>query len=270
MVYERPNDPSSIGGVLTDSVKLYRASIVSLILPVFLLELIIVEMRSYFFAAGGWHLDVGHWPGSIAVYAASAYMYGFIIAHVHSVASGSSGIRPSLGIALRRLPPMLVVPLVYGFAVLIAPMLFFALHTSLDRLDILSWIYLLPSLKGLMLLSIIPAVFVAVALFAILLLPVTEGRGPFESLDRSHSLVRRHWWKTFVVVAIAIATFATKYIVIYMYYRHLSDLFDNIPAGYTIAWLTGVAFYAIILPLTVCLMYGAYQNLRLHEQFSTP
>ena len=270
MTYDRPTEPSGVLGVLTDSFRLYRASIVSLFLLVFLLESIVLAIRPYIYPGAGSEHGFVYWLRLITTYLAGVYMYGFIIAHVHSVASGSSHIGSSLAIALRRLPAMLVVPLIYGIAVLIPPMLILVLHTGLDRLDIMSGIYLVPSLKSLMLLSIIPAVFVAVALFAIFLLPVTEGRGPFESLNRSSSLVRKHWWNTFVIVVIAVAMIAINYTATYAVVLGLSDLLDNIPAGYAISMGTGIALYVIILPLIVCLVYGAYQNLRLHEQSSTP
>lgn len=270
MTYDPPTEPSGIPGVLTDSFKLYRASIVSLFLLVFLLETIVLAIRPYTYPGAGSEHGIVHWLRLIATYLAGVYMYGFIIAHVHSVASGSSRIRSSLATALRRLPAMLAVPLIYGIAVLIPPVLILILHTGLDRLDIMSGIYLVPSLKSLMLLSIIPMVFLAVALFTTLLLPVTEGRGPLESLNRSYSLVRRHWWKTFVVFAIAIATITINHTATYLVVLGLSDLLDNFPAGYAISMGTGIALYVIILPLIVCLAYGAYQNLRLHEQSSAP
>ena len=41
MMYERPTQPSSIGGVLADGFRLYRASIRSLYVPVFWLGLVV-------------------------------------------------------------------------------------------------------------------------------------------------------------------------------------------------------------------------------------
>ena len=231
-----------------------RASGPPLYVPLFLLLLLVGEGAlavERYYAAG-----VGYWLLQVASYVATFYLYGFIIASVHFVASSDPiGIRSSLAIAMRRLPAILAVYLLFGLAVFVGYTPWMVLQVLLDLRSIVTMILPL----------IFVVLLVATALFASLILTVTEGLRPIEALRGSYSLVRRQWAKTFVVLAIMIALVTAMSIAVNQVTLALSDPFDSNLVANIVSGLTYAAFQAIIMPFGVCLMYGAYQDLRLRQ-----
>lgn len=252
MTYERPTDPSSVIGVLTDGFLLYRASVKSLFIPVFVLALIVGEV------AVSWHSDTGarYWIQWIASWVVSIYMYGFIVASVHFVASSDpGGIRSSLGIALRRLPTILVVYCLLALAIFAGSMLLLVPMVLLG----------LDGFFGGILAVTVSAAVLAPRLFASLFLPVTEGYGLSDSFREGYALVRRHWCKTFVILAITAAVVMGLSTANYRVTWFLGSQFDSGLVANIVSMLTYAAFNAIIMPLGLCLLYGAYQDLRLRQ-----
>lgn len=252
MTYDRPTEPSSVLGVLTDGFLIYRASIRSLFLPVFVLSLIVGEV------AVGWQSDTDarYWIRWIVSWVVSIYMYGFIVAGVHFVASSDpSGIRSSLGIALRRLPTIIFVYFLVMLAIFAGTML---LSIPIVLLDLASFIFSILALA-------VSAALVGTALFASLLLPITEGYGPSDSFREGYSLVRRHWVKTFVVLAITATVVAGLNSANYQVTWFLTNQFDSRLVANIVSMLTYAAFNGVVTPLGPCLLYGAYQDLRLRQ-----
>ena len=252
MTYDRPTEPSSVIGVLTDGFLLYRASSKSLYVPVFVLALIVGEV------AVNWHSDTGalYWIRWIISWVVSIYMYGFIVARVHFVASSDpSGIRSSLGIALRRLLTVLAVYFLLTLAMLAGSMLLGVPIVLLDR----------DSFFLVILAFTVSVALVGTALFASLLLPITEGYGLYDSFREGYSLVRRHWCKTFVVLAVTAAVVMGLSTANYRVTWFLMSQFDSGLVANIVSMLTYAAFNAIIMPLGPCLMYGTYQDLRLRQ-----
>ena len=255
-MYERPTEPSGILRVLTDGFLLYRASIGSLYVPLFLLLLLALAGCVAF--ARFYPTGVGYWLLQVLYVVATFYLYGFIIAGVHFVASNDpNDIRSLLGIATRRLPTILVVYFLSTLAIFAGGML-------------LAVPMILLGLRDIFLIGILPmtvsAALVGTALFASLLLPVTEGYGPFDSFREGYSLVRRHWLKTFVVLAMMVAVVTGLISANYQVAWFLGNQFDSDFVADVVPMLAQTAFNAIIMPLGVCLMYGAYQDLRLRQQ----
>lgn len=251
MTYERPTEPSSVLGVLTDGFLLYRASIRSLFVPVFVLSLIVGEV------AVNWQSDTGvrYWIQWLVSWVVTIYMYGFIVASVHFVASSDpSGIRSSLGIALRRLPTIIVVYFLLMLAIFAGSML---LSVPIVLLRLASFFAILA--------FAVSTALVGTALFASLLLPITEGYGPSDSLSEGYSLARRHWVKTFVVLAITATVVAGPSSANYQVTWFLMNQFDSRLVANIVSMLTYAAFNAVITPLGPCLLYGAYQDLRLRR-----
>ena len=193
-MYQKPTVPRSIGGVLDDSFRLYKASLGSCLLPVLLVSvltgtlsyLVIVSMpptaqisptelltryRTLFATFGIWYL---------LVFVLGMLMYGMLIVIIVAVSRGETPtFGASLGKALRRTPALFVAMIAFVIAISIGTLLL-----------------------------LIPGVYVwnRLTLYAVPL--VTEGQGPFESLGTSWRMVGGHWWRTatvlFVMVAILI------------------------------------------------------------------
>ncbi len=244
MTYERPTQPLSIDGVLVDGFNLFRASIRSLYVPAFLLALIVGMIGPIPFSDDGGDLDVGayYWLRFVASLVAGFYMWGVIAAIVHYIASSSPrGARSPLSIATHRFPTILAVNLLNMLAVSIGALLL-----------------------------IIPGIFLLIALCFSPILPITEGKGPIESLGGSFNLVKGYWWRAFAIVAITLAIgylmgMASEEIALFQANRFEGDLAKN-----AVSALTYSALEAIILPLCFCLTYAMYQDLRLRQTKMTP
>lgn len=268
MTYERPTDPASVAKILDNGLSLFQASFKSMYLPAFWLGLAVgltqwgqIPFRSIEEEVS---LGVGYWLRLPVSLVASTYMYGVIAAIVHYVASGAPrGVRSPLTVATRRFPTLLAVFILYGLAVTIGPLLMVIL-VLLGAL--LSPAAVAVLMDAAILLMLVPVIFLAVALFASSLLAIAEGHGPINSLRESYAMVRGRWWPTFAVVAATTVvstamSFASNAIMVY-----LAEFFDSNTVSNAVSTLAYAAFLAIISPLTVCLFYGAYQDLRLRQK----
>jgi hypothetical protein len=190
-MYVRPASPQSVGGVLDDAIKLYRASFracwpvaaaaavimgaIGAYLALHLLDTGIVNA-----ATAMQFLNVYRQPGVQLAYVADAAAriaaYGAILIYQNALADGESepSMQESLSVMLGRLIPGLIASLVWwvvivvGFALLLIP-----------------GIYLLGAL------CLWP-----VCLFA-------GKAGPLASLGQSRDLIRGHWWRTTTILTVA-------------------------------------------------------------------
>ncbi|MDE0054180.1 MAG: hypothetical protein OXT64_07985 [Gammaproteobacteria bacterium] len=274
MTYQRPTQSSSISAVLADGLGLYRAGIRSLYVPAFCLLLVIGLIQwgqiPYPHIEENAIPDAGHWLRFFATFVVSMFMFGVVIAIVHYIASGApSGVRSPIAIATRRFPVVLAVSVPYALAISIGPLvlvLLVGLSALLDLPAILATL----AFFFMMLVTLVPMMYLAIALFASFIVAIAEGRGPFESLRESFGLVRGHWWRTFALLAIITAaatliSLGTNEVILF-----LADRFDGKPVANTVSALAYAAIYGIFWPLSACLMYGVYQDLRLRRNDVAP
>ena len=241
MTYARPTEPLHVIDVLAEGFRLFRAGIGSLYVPAFLLVLIVgmidpVELQSRDSAQS---LDFGRdfWLPFVASLVAGFYMYAVITAIVHYVASGApEGVPSPLYIATRRFPLILAVNVLFMLGVM----------------------------SGTVLL-VVPGIFLFIALYFSPMLPITEGKGPIDSLNGSFSLVRGHWWRTFAVALITIFLVFMAGMAIEKAALFLADRFDSDLAANTVSRLTYAALEAVVYCLSVCVTYSLYQDLRLRQ-----
>ena len=241
MMYARPTQPSSIGEILADGFSLFQASIRSVYAPTFVLALIIGMMNVSLQPRPDVVADVDFgmvdWLSLLVFFTASIYMYGVVISRAHDIASGDPGeIRASLDIAARRLLVMGAVYLMYGIAIAVGTLLL-----------------------------IVPGIFLFVALFASLFLPIAEEKGPIDSLRESFALVRGYWWRTLAVLVMITAIMAVPSLGMSMIIVSLVTWFGTNWAGNAAWTLTYAVFAAFIVPLGTCLIYATYQDLRLRR-----
>ena len=236
MTYQRPTAPSGIDGIVADGFSLFRASIRSLYLPVFVFSLISLAIFPHQqIAKPDFDFGPEFWLRTLASLVTYAYMYGVITAIAHYIASGSpSGVRSPLSIATSRLPVLLAVNFLAGDAICLGTLLL-----------------------------IIPGVFLVVALYFSTLLPITEGKGPIDSLKGSFDLVDGFWWRTFAIIMIIVAITVPISFVSEFIGPHLAERLEGERMATVVPSLTYAAFAAIIHPLILCLTYGMYQDLRL-------
>ena len=246
MTYQRPAQPSIISNVVADGVRLFQASLRSLYVPAFLFLIIVGLASPVPTPSGGNEADPDFggvfWIRCVAWFVLSNYLFAFITAMVHYIASGApQGVRSPLSIATRRLPVVLAVSTLYGVAAGIG-----------------------------MLFLIVPGVFLTVVLFASPILPITEGKGVLESAKRSYELVKGHWWRAFAIVLISTIAAVLMGLAAEQIGVLLAGWFASEIAADTVLTVTYAALMAIIQPLCFCIMYALYIDLRLRHGDLTP
>lgn len=241
MMYARPTEPLHVVDVLIEGLRLFRAAIRALYVPVLLLVLIAGEIDPLEIPSRdpveNLDFDQDFWLRFVASLVVGIYMYGVMTAIVHYVASGApEGVPSPLFVATRRFPTILAVNLVFMLAIFVGTLLL-----------------------------IVPGIYVLIALYFSPMLPITEGKDSTDSIRGSLALITDHWWRTFAVVTIMIgigymALEASEEIALF-----LADRLDSDLAANTVSKLTYAAFEAIIYSLSICVTYSLYQDLRLRQ-----
>ncbi|HTW74489.1 MAG TPA: hypothetical protein VMD56_06150 [Steroidobacteraceae bacterium] len=198
-MYIRPTAPRTIGGVLDDAVRLYRASfsrcwVLALIggalsgafgvyatLHMGALGALRSATGAAGFAAALTRLQAvehtpGLWVSDVLVTLTWLVVRAALIARQNAIATGGDEtLAAAVGFALRRLPSMIAAAFVWAVALTV----------------------------GLILL-IVPAIWLWGQLQLWLVALVAEDIGPLEALRRSWTLVERNWWRASVTVGVAV------------------------------------------------------------------
>jgi len=251
-MYQLPTAPLSIGGILDDGFRLFRATWRQL-LPIALVAALLGALPEVLIA-GLKEIKPGETPGAptlgIAV-VATALVVGFLSILAYSVMlagvdkaarSGTTSMREALSVGFRRAPAVLGASVVAGLAVGV----------------------------GLVLL-VVPGLYLMVALFPTYVLPVAERLGPLQSFRRARALVKGSWWKTAgiltVVAIILVALFAIVSIVGGLALLPYVGKDNPEAAANTVLVIDviGALITAPFLPLMYCIFYSVYTDLRLRK-----
>jgi hypothetical protein len=190
-MYQKPSVPRSIGGVLDDSFRLYKASLPSCLLPVLLVSLVTGTLSYMVLASMPLTAQItptelfsryriifttfGIWY--VLVFVLSLVLYGMLIVNIVAVSRGETpAFLASLAQATRRAPLLFVASLVFGIVIAIG-----------------------------FILLLIPGLYLWNRLTLYMVPLVSEGRGPFESLGTSWRLVGGNWWRTATVLFVMFA-----------------------------------------------------------------
>ena len=186
-MYQKPAVPRSIGGVLDDSLQLYKASLPSCRLPALLVSLITGALSYFIFASmprmttplpptevltryrtligefGIWYL---------VVIVLTLVFYGMLVVNIVAVSRGETpAFGTSLAQATRRAPALFVASIVFGICLMVG-----------------------------FILLLIPGFYVWNRLQLYMVPLMGEAQGPFKSLGSSWRAVGGNWWRTAVVV----------------------------------------------------------------------
>jgi hypothetical protein len=183
-MYQRPAAPNTIGGVIDDSIRLYKSTIRTWWLPSVLLTAVATAVTILMLARLGANLAPADMlatyrdPKVLLVYLAmlafSEWMYVFMIANMSAVASGEE---LSLGGGFARSVQLL--PATLGASVL------FALCVT-----------------GATLLLILPGIWVFGQLLYWPVALVVERTGPGGALAASWRNVKGYWWRTSTILTV--------------------------------------------------------------------
>ncbi len=245
-MYQQPNAPQSIGGVLDSGFKLYRESLSQAYVLGAIAALVMapVNLLQPYVLRNGFNASlmgtVG--LGVLAMAIAAAVLYAALIARIDAAARGAPiSLGQSLSLGLRRMPAMLL------SGILAAVVTFIGLC-----------------------LVVIPGLIVIVWLLFAPFAVVIERRGPVESLSYSRAIVRGNWWRTAALLTIIGIVLMVVYL---LFAVGISIAVISDPAAASageVPWyvtlILAPALSAVIAPLTYALMLAIFYDLRLRHE----
>ena len=248
-MYEMPTEPASIGGVLDNGFKLFRACF-NQVVAISILATFVSQIPSLFMVGS---LEDGNLPelgGSLIIAVLlslllSVVFYGTIVARIHSVHQGvEQSFSESFTLGLNCMIPLLVCMLIYGFAVVLGSVLL-----------------------------IIPGIIVAISLLFAPYILVIERESIFNSLSRSHKLIWGYWWRIaslvsvagFLVIVAAVLMSIVAGIFIAMDPESITSTSFSVTQAVSAAILGG-----LVTPLFYSLTMAAYYDLKLREEGDDP
>jgi len=185
-MYLKPSEPHTIGGVLDDSIRLYRASFKNVWLLAFLMEIPLAAQRVYLDSLMA-NVNQSNPRAALEVFLTpNLWLYYLlvmiliIIAHIALLASIDSvarsapiGLGPSLSAGMRLFPRTLASVVVFMFAFVMGSLLLVVPGIFLLG----SWCLAVPSI-------------------------VVDDQGVFGSLGTSSRLTWGHWWRTVTIYSV--------------------------------------------------------------------
>jgi len=245
-MYQLPNAPQSIGGVLDSGFKLYRESLSQAYLlaaigalvtaPVNLLQPYVARTTVTASLVGMIGLGV------IAMVVVAIVLYAALIARIDAAARGAPiSLGEALSLGLKRMPAMFLSGFVVGIVVAIGFVLL-----VIPGLIFMIWLVFAP--------------------FAVVL----ERRGPLASLSYSRAIVRGHWWRTAVLLTIIGIVLMVVYL-IFAVAISIPLIADPAAAAegqvpWYVTLILGPVLSAVIAPLTYSLMLAIFYDLRLRHE----
>lgn len=125
---------------------------------------------------------------------------------------------------------------------------------------------------GFMLL-LIPGLYFAVAYVLASFAVVLEDRGPIQSLGDSFRLVKGNWWRTATILTVAAFIYLVLYFLVGMIagFAVATNPEALIEAGgfpWYIDYIVMPLLSSVLLPLSYCLLYSVYRDLKLRHEGS--
>jgi len=256
LMYVQPTTPQSIGGVLDNGFKLFKASfkdvfalafvgaVISGLPNVYMTRSLVATMPdptpvpeaiSRIFGAEFFGLMALMMVITIVVFAA-------IVARMGAVATGTEcSIAESLGLALRRFPALFVAGILYSLLVGIG-----------------------------MFLLVIPGIILAVSLYGTMYLVIIDRLGPIAAIKQSHKLVWGDWWRTATILTVALIIGMAVFVLVGIVAGVVAASADAAtPIPLTPLWydlLLGPAVAAVVTPLLYAMPLVMLQDLKLRRE----
>jgi hypothetical protein len=294
-MYHRPTVPRSIGGVLDDTLQLFKAAFTRCLLAAVLaglcsMALALYEVRHAALPSGtvtNPAAILAQWRASSAMtlsltvlqWLLDLFFYGVLILIINGVAHGES---PRSGSAfaasLRRLPATIAAALVVfvvtvvGFGIAFSPALItFTWFRDASQGDIIGAV--LPLLLVCLLL-LIPVIYVLSRLQLFMVPLLSESQGPLRAIGTSWRLIGGNWWRVsnvvfilgvIVYVLIVIVGGITGTVALTAGGLPTADLRGATATVLLIEVVTGGLVRIISAPLLAAMHVTLYQDLRLRK-----
>jgi hypothetical protein len=259
-MYQKPTVPRSIGGVLDDTLQLYKAAFSSCLLTTVIVSLLIIGLGLYKLAqvpvaqTGSPVLQIfaqlaatspGYQLASILVGLVQLLLTGMLVVIITAISKGEAAdFGEAFRIASRRYPALLGASILAGLAAVV----------------------------GFVLL-VIPGIYVLNRLQLFMVPLVTESKGPGESLSTSWRLVGGHWWRTASLVFVMVVMVYILGLVLIAIVGAIAVAIVGAPAnilqGFDKFGVLGVVSGAVVSlftrPLMIAVLVAMYQDLLLRK-----
>lgn len=260
-MYTRPTAPRSIGGVLDDAIRLYRASLSRC----WLLSLIGAALTGGVGLYATLHMNAllgpdvrtlsgamtamarlermesapGVWLSYLLLMLVWLVFRAAIIARQDAVAAGRSDSNgAALAFALRRLPGIVVAGVVFSVAITVGMVLF-----------------------------VLPGIWVWGYLQLWLVALCVENLGPLRSLGRSWRLIERNWWRTSTTVGVAVIIILVLSLAEGLVVGVIAAIVRADPVVVLmVSQILGVAINVFTMPMLTVAMLAIFYDLRLRRE----
>lgn len=294
-MYQKPTAPRSIGGVLDDTMQLYKASFSRCLVPALLMGLVVAILAIYQISrlplTPNGAADVQALVArGMATSAISSFLslltilveLVFYAAMIYIVAAVSRGEEPtareSFAVSMRRLPAnlgsTLLVALVGLIGAVVAMVPFFISVAGNPRGATLPQIAarMGPAVLVCLVLAI-PVIYVVSRLLLYMVPLVVDKQGPVESIATSWRLVGGNWWRTSTILFVMAVIVYVLTILLIGIAGGVGVMITGLPTGPrqaigTVAVfgaLMGGAIRVVSAPLMSALFVSIYQDLVLRK-----
>lgn len=250
-MYSQPTGPRSVGGVLDDAIHLYRDSF-RYILPLLVANAILAAVPGLILglnqAAAATPLEQGravyqlmtspsYWITFLLVLLVNLTMYGALIGALDSVARGGRmGLGEALQLGLSRLLRVLGASFLFALAIIIGFILFV--------------------IPGIYLMGIFQLVFVAIVL---------ENSGVIGAFGTSQRLIKGHWWRSAVILTVAIIILVVLSLLAGVVAAFLAALRPGSGTALILNQLVGLVVNIFVVGWMPCVLLAMYYDLKLRH-----
>ncbi len=245
-------EPQTIGKVLDNAFRLYKASFKKVVLFSFLYAFIVSTPEIIFSLVAsevpefGATTDPVYWILFAITLIIGIVFYNGFFFRMHSVATDEEcSNATALNVGLRKLLPIIVATVFYMIALILG-----------------------------MVLLIIPGVILMVSLFLYSALIIVDDEKTFTSLKMSHNLVWKNWWRTTIVffvpvIVMVVFSIAIGAIVLLGVGMMMGTFSDDAPAFQAIILISVIGntiIYTLTMPLLASVMLVQTNDLKLRKQ----
>ena len=243
-MYEPPNAPASIGGVLDDGFRLFRASFTKVVGLAILASF--VGQISNLFMTGTMDADGIPQLGApllivvLLVMLSSIIFYGAIVGRMHAVRTGTElTLSEAFGLGLACMMPLLICFICYALAILLGSILL-----------------------------LIPGIILSVSLMFAPYAIVIERAPAVGSLKQSHRLVWGNWWRTAAIIGIAGFIVMVAYVLV-GFVAGMALVFNPEALNTGVSMIEAIVtslLGGLVTPLFYAMTLAAYYDLRLRRE----
>jgi hypothetical protein len=243
-MYAKPTAPQRIGQVLDGAFRLTRASL-GRTWPLALCAGLVGALASIYQLFSGLEpaalaRSPVFWIAYVVGIFASLLFIAAIFLRIDAVASGAETAPNPLAGALRRLPALFALTLLYVLAIVVGTVLL-----------------------------IVPGILFSVSLMLATPILLLDGKGPFAALSGSHRLVWGHWWRTFSIISIGGVIVMVLYFVIAFAAGFIAPMVgarDPVLAGTIVLVVVIGLVSTAITPFFSSLVLNVYWELKLRRE----